>query len=165
MIMRLPWLSVLILTLLAGVHGRVLAQAPSDTLASRPTLTPILAALTPGTPLRVSVSGRRTAGRFMSSPPDRLLLASPAIGAASFAAAEIDTVWIRRPSTGRGAGIGALIGGLAFGAWTLGFAEGDCDLTCAAPFAVGVGLVGAGVGALGGAGVGSQLRSWRRLHP
>jgi hypothetical protein len=155
-----------ILLLLAGAHAPVLAQSPVRVAStSHSSIQSALSDIRPGTPLRMSILGRSTVARFVGLLPDGLVLSSLSTGIDSLRATQIDTVWVQRRSTGRGARIGALVGGIVMGAWTFGFAEDDCDVTCAAPFALGIGLGGAGVGALGGAMLGSQLPSWLRLYP
>lgn len=155
-----------ILLLLAGVRTLVSAQSPArDASAPHPTVVSALSGIRAGTPLRMNVLGRSTVGRFAGLRPDGLVLTRLSTGIDSLRAEQLETVWVQRRSTGRGARIGASVLGVVMGAWTLGFAEGDCDLACAAPFALGIGLAGAGVGALGGALVGSRLPSWRRVYP
>ncbi len=78
----------------------------------------------------------------------------------------IDSLWLRRRATGRG----ALIGGIVLGGGSFAFltficraiGEGECNAWGAV---VGLSLAGAGAGALLGAGIGSLIPTWQRLDP
>jgi len=78
----------------------------------------------------------------------------------------IDTLWLRRRATGRGAIIGGIVGGAAsFGFLTIvcrAIFEGECD---AWGTVIGLTVVGAGGGVLLGAGIGSLIPRWQRIDP
>ena len=79
----------------------------------------------------------------------------------------IDSLWLQRHSSGRGALIGGiLVGGFTFGvaAWACAaIAEGSgCDAWGAVAL---ITLGGGGVGALLGAGVGGLFPRWKRVEP
>jgi hypothetical protein len=79
----------------------------------------------------------------------------------------INSLWLRRRATGRGALIGGIVvGGLSFAFLTVvcnAFSEGNGCQSWGA--VVGLTLVGGGVGALLGAGIGSLFPRWQRLDP
>ncbi len=75
--------------------------------------------------------------------------------------AVIDSLWVQRTAAGTGAIVGALVGivpGVALARQLCGLAEGDCAGTRLL-----LGALGAGSGALFGAGIGGQIRRWE-LH-
>jgi hypothetical protein len=159
------WLGIL--SLLVAIRPPLSAQvAGPDSLAGAPSVESHLRRLRPGTPVRLSSGpGSSFIGSFVRMVPAGVMLSNPTTGVESLVAQPIDTLWIRGASTGRGAKVGALLGGVVVGAAIYAFAEGDCTLGCAAPFMAGGGLIGAGVGALAGAVVGGQVRVWRRVYP
>lgn len=79
----------------------------------------------------------------------------------------INSLWLRRRGTGRG----ALIGGIVVGAASFAFLALVCNAFsegngCESWGAVaGLTLVGGGAGALVGAGIGSLFTRWQRLDP
>ena len=82
----------------------------------------------------------------------------------------IDTIWVRKAYTGRGALIGAGVGATALTALGILFVIGLCDSTtdCSDdyPEVVVLGVAaGGGVGALLGAGVGALASRWVRRYP
>ncbi len=130
----------------------------------------VIAVLEPGQRVRLDVEGLgRVEGRF--------LMADEA--AITFAVGEpirlpdIERLWVRGRSTGRGARIGALVAGgigIAFGFWLAGevsYCDADEPEPCinkAAGAALGGVVFGAGGAALG-AGIGYAIPSWRLRFP
>ncbi len=78
----------------------------------------------------------------------------------------IDSLWLRRRATGRGAIVGGIVvGGASFAFLTIvcqAISEGQCDAWGAV---IGLSVAGAGAGALVGAGIGSLIPRWQRLDP
>src|SRR6267378_5577867 len=124
-------------------------------------------ALRPGQTVRVWLSdGQRFEGRLVGVDSSPLVLrfagSHPVV-----ALTAIDSLWLRRHSSGRGALIGGiLVGGFSFGVATwvcTALAEGGgCD---AWGFVALVTLGGGSVGALLGAGVGGLFPRWKRIDP
>jgi hypothetical protein len=119
--------------------------------------------------IRIATTGRRVEGRFLRAESDSLALRTAA-GERHIALAAVDTLWERQRGTGRGALIGAAVGGVALAAFGVFIVSALCDSGdgCGSdyPRVIGVGLVlgGAG-GALVGSGVGALTHRWRRLYP
>src|ERR1044071_8043699 len=124
-------------------------------------------ALRPGQTVRVWLSdGQRFEGRLVAvdSDPRVLRFAGPHPVVALTA---IDSLWLRRHSSGRGALIGGiLVGGASFAlaaTMCVAFGEGSgCDAWGAVAV---VTLIGGGVGTLLGAGVGGLFPRWKRIEP
>lgn len=145
---------------------------PPTPAGATPARAAAIANVPAGAPVRVVADGRWVDGWFQRVAFDTLLVRVG--GGETFRAplARVDTLWARTGrGTARGAGIGAVVGGLALGAFTgllvTGLCEGqrDClDAQGAGLIGLGVG-VGAAGGAVLGAGVGSLVRTWRRIHP
>ena len=124
-------------------------------------------ALRPGQTVRVWLAdGQRFEGRLVAVDSSPLVLrfagSHPVV-----ALTAIDSLWLRRHSSGRGALIGGiLVGGFSFGvaAWACAvIAEGGgCDAWGAVAV---ITLGGGGVGALLGAGVGGLFPRWKRIEP
>lgn len=78
----------------------------------------------------------------------------------------IDSLWLRRRATGRGAVIGGIVAGVGSFAFLSvmcrAVSEGECQEWGAV---TGLSLLGAGGGALLGAGIGSLIPRWQRLDP
>ncbi len=113
--------------------------------------------LRPGQTVRVWLAdGQRFEGRLVAvdSSPLVLRFAGPH---PIVALAAIDSLWLRRQSSGRG----ALFGVAAWGCSVI--AEGSgCDAWGVVTL---IGLGGGGVGALLGAGVGGLFPRWKRIEP
>ena len=124
-------------------------------------------ALRPGQTVRVWLAdGQRFEGRLVGVDSSPLVLrfagSHPVV-----ALTAIDSLWLRRHSSGRGALIGGiLVGGFSFGvaAWACAvIAEGGgCDAWGAVAV---ITLGGGSVGALLGAGVGGLFPRWKRIDP
>ncbi len=123
-------------------------------------------ALRPGQTVRVWLAnGQRFEGRLVavdSSPLVLRFVESHAVVALT----AIDSLWVRRHSTRSGAIVGGiLVGGVIFAGvatlCTLG-GDGNCDSWSSV---AGAALVGGGVGALLGAGVGGLFPRWKRIEP
>lgn len=119
-----------------------------------------------GQTVRVRLAdGQRFEARLVSVDSSPLLLRF-AEQPASVPISAIDSLWLRRRATGRG----ALIGGIVVGAGSFAFltvvcralSEGECNAWGAV---IGLTLAGAGGGALLGAGIGSLLPRWQGLDP
>ena len=112
--------------------------------------------------LTVPDAGRHQ-GRLLERGPDHLVLSAEP-EPLRVAATTIDTLWVKRGSAGRGAGIGALVG-LVGGGIAGAAACADCQDTPPSALAVGGALGGAAIGALVGAGIGAVSKHWVRQYP
>src|SRR6266699_3604880 len=124
-------------------------------------------ALRPGQTVRVCLAdGQRFEGRLVAVDSSPLVLrfagSHPVV-----ALTAIDSLWVRRHSTRSGALVGGiLVGGASFGlATALCELGGDRDGCNQWGFVAGATLVGGGVGALLGAGVGGLFPKWKRIEP
>ena|SRR6266480_1806661 len=124
-------------------------------------------ALRPGQTVRVWLAdGQRFEGRLVAVDSSPLVLrfagSHPVV-----ALTAIDSLWLRRHSTRNGALVGGiLVGGVLFAgaaAFCVEIGEGSgCDAWGAV---AAVTLIGGGVGALLGAGVGGLFPKWKRVEP
>ena len=105
----------------------------------------------------------RHEGRLLQRSPDHLVLSAEP-EPLRVAATTIDTLWVRRGSAGRGAGIGTLLG-LVGGGIAGGLSCPDCEDTPPSALAVGGALIGAAIGAVAGAGIGAASKHWVRQYP
>ena len=156
-------LAVLALSAHALLAGAPLpAQTPAAAAVAR---------LPVGATVRAAVAGARVTGRVQSAGPDTLVLALRDGAATPLALAGVDTIWRRAGrATGRGAAIGAVVGGVALAGFAALTTPGDCaeGVECGpstGDTALVAGAVGVAVGALLGAGIGSLKHTWRRVHP
>ena len=100
---------------------------------------------------------------YSSAAPSQLVLSAEP-EPLRVAATTIDTLWVKRGSAGRGAGIGALMG-LVGGGIAGAVACADCQDTPPSALVVGGALIGAAIGALVGAGIGAVSKHWVRQYP
>ena len=112
--------------------------------------------------LAVPDAGRHE-GRLLQRSPDHLVLSAEP-EPLRVAATTIDTLWVKRGSAGRGAGIGALLG-LVGGSIAGAKACADCQDTPPSASVAGGALIGAAIGALAGAGIGAASKHWVRQYP
>ena len=156
------------LAVLALSAHALLAGAP---LPAQTSAAVAAARLPVGATVRAAVAGARVTGRVQSTGPDTLVLALRDGAAAPLALAGVDTIWRRAGrATGRGAAIGAVVGGVALAGFAALSTPGDCAQ--GVEWCVGTGeaalvggAVGIAVGALLGAGIGSRKSTWRRVYP
>jgi hypothetical protein len=117
---------------------------------------------------RVSAAGerRRFEGRVIRVAGDSVFIAD-AGRVRALPMGLIDTLWVRRRATGRGALVGALVGGvplaLALGALCAGYGD-DCGNNVTGAAAAGF-VIGGGAGALLGSAIGSVVVRWERRIP
>jgi hypothetical protein len=84
---------------------------------------------------------------------------------------DLDTLWVQRRSTQPAAVAGAVVGALVFGAAGLALGQlcdqAVCERDLADSFApmIFFGVIGAGVGAVAGALLGSLGHYWQRRYP
>ena len=123
-----------------------------------------LATLAVGNTINVSARGTRVAGTFRGVVADSLTLKSVS-AERRIALAAIDTLWVLRHNTSKGAVIGGVIAGGLSAAVIASF----CSIMgCGSdsPFVLGFGvLIGGSAGMLAGSGIGWLSRSSRRVYP
>ena len=142
--------------------------APAQTTVD-PRLTTAVTALRPASSIRIASSGTYVDGRFLSASSESLTL-NTASGEQSVRLVAIDTLWRQQRATGRGAAIGAVVGGLSVAVLGGVLAGGLCESAdgchgATAPY-MGAGLVlGGTVGAVLGASIGSLAHRWGRRFP
>jgi hypothetical protein len=112
--------------------------------------------------LAVPDAGRHE-GRLLERSSDHLVLSAEP-EPLRVAATTIDTLWVKRGSAGRGAGIGALVG-LVGGGIAGAAACADCQDTPPSASVVGGAPIGGAIGALVGAGIGAVSKHWVRQYP
>ena len=112
--------------------------------------------------LAVPDAGRHE-GRLLERSSDHLVLSAEP-EPLRVPATTIDTLWVKRGSAGRGAGIGALVG-LVGGGIAGAAACADCQDTPPSASVAGGALIGAAIGALAGAGIGAASKHWVRQYP
>jgi hypothetical protein len=152
-------------TLLLGALTQV---APAQTTVD-PRLTAAVSALRPNSSIRVASSGTRVDGRFLNATSESLLL-DTTDGNQSVRLIRVDTLWTRQRATGRGAVIGAVVGGVTLAALAGVIVGGLCESPegCHGDYApfMGAGLVvGGSVGAVLGATIGALSHRWGRRYP
>lgn len=152
-----------LVALLCAVPPPIRAQ---DTAAARPLqLHAALARVKPATVLRLSQAGTRITGPFVRADSVSLWLEGP-LGAQAISLRGVDSLWVRRRSTLRGAAIGAVALGIPLaigGAITCGIPESDCSMRLA--YAVILGGFGAAIGGTVGGTIGFFAHHWRRVTP
>ena len=146
-----------------------LAQPAASQVMTDARLAAAAGALRAESYIRIAATGARVEGRFLRVASDSLAVRAAA-GERRVPLAAIDTLWHRQRGTGRGALIGAVVGGVGLAALGAFFVNGMCESVdgCGGdyPRVIAAGFaLGAGGGALVGAGVGSLTHRWRRLHP
>lgn len=158
-------LAVVVGAAMAGVIvPRLEAQVPCESSGAAGGL---LARVPPFTPVRLQVSEAAVEGRLVQVRGGCAYVdgATPRV----IPAADIERVWVRGRSTGRGAligGIGGLVGGAIFGAVVgqLACEPHDGGNCTPAGVAIFTGLLGAAGGAGVGAVVGSLVPRWREVR-
>jgi len=128
-----------------------------------------LAAL-PGSAVRVSRGGALVEGYALNVRGDTLLLrAADDMSTVAVLLSETDTLWTRKGNAGRGAAIGAVLGGLGLGAFGVMVGSGLCESSSCGSDIAELGILSTAVGLAGGALVGavagSFVRTWHRLGP
>ncbi len=114
--------------------------------------------LRPGTKVRVSQNGVRVEGELVGADLPTLIRVTTRAGVVSqFQLSAIDSLWVQRTRTRRGAFIGLVIGMIPV-AVICGDTLDECGL-------VPNGLAVVGFGALAGAAIGDLFRSWKRILP
>lgn len=138
-----------------------LAQGPRV-----PERLPFLAArLRPDNYVRVRVVGHALREGFTATVTDSTIELARPTTAPPIRLAEVVELERRHSQAGRGAGLGALIGG-AFGVLVLGYEfRKICEYDCTVGAMAFGGLTGLALGTLAGAAVGSLSVRWERLYP
>ena len=149
-------------TVLLALPRAAVAQS-----AANPQLQRVIDAIRPNTLLRIETAGIHT-GPLLGKSADSVLLGEND-GPQQLAIADIRTIAESHRHTRQGAIVGAIFGGVAFGA--LGLLSGgaicktsDCNTTHLGGLAAG-GLLGLIFGSVGGAAAGFMQRGWRFLYP
>ena len=138
-----------------------------DTAAARG-VDPVVAGLKPASVVRLSVGGARIVAPFVRLEGATLWLGD-AERSQSVPLASVDSLWVRRRATGRGALIGGVIVGTAFAVLlgaTCGIPESDCDISGGRVTYAAIGLVVGGVvGGVAGGGIGFLAHRWQLRIP
>lgn len=105
-------------------------------------------------------------GRFTGLQGDTLHLL-PERGSSRVALDAVEQLWVRGTAAKTGALIGAIGGGVLSGAFFAWFTSALCETESCETLEAGIvgGLLGAGVGALGGAVLGTFVDKWHRRWP
>jgi len=164
--MTWPALALLALPALALLPLTLSAQTPET---APPGAAVAVARLPVGATVSATAAAARVTGRVRSASRDTLVLAMRDGAEVRLALAGVDTLWRAGRATGRGAGIGAIAGGVVLAALGVGLAQGLCDYGGCADdtwkAALAGGALGVAGGAVLGAGLGSLARTWRRVYP
>jgi hypothetical protein len=151
--------------LLLAAFARV---APAQTTVD-PRLTAAVTALRPASSIRIASSGTYVGGRFVNATSESLVLDTTG-GNQSVRLIGVDTLWTHQRATGRGAVIGAVVGGVTLAllggvvAGGLCDSPGGCHDDYTPVLAAGF-VLGASSGAVMGAGIGWLSHRWRRRYP
>lgn len=146
------------------------ALLPSIALGQRasPRLSDAVRTLDIGSSIRVAANGQTHVGDFQGTFYDSLSLGARATPL-RIQMASIEGLWKRQRYTRRGALIGGLIGGVLGGAFGLAVLEIACETeSCHDDKVSAIGLfgaLGAGGGALLGAGIGYTVLKWKLVYP
>lgn len=133
---------------------------------------PIVRALTrlnPNTQVRVRTASTIIEGSYSGFNEHGLLLQGARIGL-PIPLSSIDEMWKRSRSPLQGALIGGAIGGVLVGAFGVLVVAGFCEQPngCSGDYPTAIlfgGAIGAAGGGLIGAGIGSLVKRWERIHP
>lgn len=154
------------LAVAALLHATPVRAQTADTTA----ITTALRTACPGSLVRVATRTDGVVQGRCGTVQDGRLLVRAAGGERGVELVQIDTVWLRQRSTGRGAAIGAVVGGLGLGLLGLSAGHGLCEQPngCGRePYTIAG--VGALVGLLGGTVIGGiagyHVTTWDRRHP
>lgn len=79
--------------------------------------------------------------------------------------AEVESIWVLRRGSGRGAATGALIGALVVGGAGVLLSQGLCEFGGCLNETVMTGLAGGAAGAILGSVAGRGTQTWRRIYP
>jgi hypothetical protein len=123
----------------------------------------------PGARIRVAAGGSLVQGRCGPVRDGRLIVTSAGHERA-IELVQIDTVWLRRRATGRGAAVGAVVGGAALGLLGLWAGHGLCEQPngCGSePYQIAAVAAFTGVlgGSLTGGFIGYNVTAWSRRYP
>ena len=123
----------------------------------------------PGARIRVVAGDSLVQGRCGGMRDGRLIVTSAGHERA-IELVQIDTVWLRRRATGRGAAVGAVFGGVALGLLGLGAGHGLCEQPngCGSePYQIAGVAAFTGVlgGSLTGGIIGYNVTAWSRRYP
>jgi hypothetical protein len=156
------WIAVLLAVLAWAAPAR--AQAGDTAVIRRQ-----LAGPCPGGEVRLALASADTVRGYCGFIEDSRLLVRRASDEWRVPLEQVEALWVRRRGTASGARTGAIIGGVTLGAFGLLAGPPLCDAWgCGSGRAV-LGLTGAVLGALGGAGIGgligSTVNTWDQRYP
>lgn len=158
------------LTVLAAIVPALLVATPARAqLPDTSAITTALWTACPGARIRVAAGDSLVQGRCGPVRDGRLIVTS-AGGERAIQLVQIDTVWLRRRATGRGAAVGAVVGGVALGLLGLGAGHGLCEQPngCGSePYQIAAVAAFTGVlgGSLTGGFIGYNVTAWSRRYP
>jgi hypothetical protein len=146
------------------------AQLPVASSGRDSVLAAVLLRLPSRAELRVRTSGFPIEGRLERYVGDTLVLGVNRAGSRKFPTAAITELFIRQRQTAHGAVVGAVTVGIIFGLLSGVAVSAFCDIPggCKDRYPTAIissAAVGAGSGALIGAGLGSLSFGWRRVFP
>lgn len=162
------WLCVALILLAWPQSTR--AQQPVVSSGRDSALAAVLLRLPPRAELRVRTSGFPIEGRLERYAGDTLVLGENGADSRKLPTAAITELLIRQRQTAHGAVVGAVTAGIIFGLLGAAAVGAFCDIPsgCKDRYPAAIvfsGAVGAGSGALIGAGIGSLTFGWRRVFP
>lgn len=150
--------------------GQTIAGVAATSTISRARLDSAIARLQPRATIRAYSYGVLEEGKFTQTQHDTLWLSSSKSVMTGLPIRNVDSLWTRQRSTGRGAIIGGAAGAAVVSGFFFLLVNGLCESSngCSDDYplalAYGVAIGGSG-GALVGAGIGTLVRHWQRRYP
>lgn len=158
-----------VLVLLFASFEALAAQEPLQRGAEAPDprLIAALATLQPGDRVMVVANQHRGAGRYEKVLSDSLFFRASGAPATAVRVGAIDSLWIGTSGAGRGATIGAIVGGVLVASQAMLIADGDGERDFPSDYVPVLygGLIGATVGSFAGIVLGAPFRWWERKYP
>jgi hypothetical protein len=154
------------LVVAALLHATPVRAQTADTTA----ITTALWTACPGSLVRVATRSDGVVQGRCGTVQDGRLLVTSAGNERAIELVQIDTVWLRRRATGRGAAVGAVVGGAALGLFGLWAGHELCEQPngCGSePYQIGAVAAFTGVlgGSLTGGFIGYNVTAWSRRYP
>jgi hypothetical protein len=164
-------LKVTVILLVFSASYSASLRAQTNGISDPPTVASIvnLDGVHRGATMKVKTAGKTSEGKVSGIRGDSLWLSSNG-SRIGISIQTVDSAWTRERQIAKGAAIGAVTGGLLFGALLAAAANGMCDIPkCDSSESIGAGLlggiVGAAYGSVIGAGAGLLVKRWKRWVP